>query len=198
MKEAFKNFMLILCVIVIICSSIFICGCFVYYFNFNLEKDVQIKEVEVVKEVKIEKSLNEYFDDYYISPLDGPVWITSPVGPRTLKITDDAFHRGDDLVSNNKNAKVKAAADGVVVEHWPAPNGYYKGHPIYGGYIIIKHNNSTYTVYAHMKQTKVRLGQTVKQGEIIGIIGNTGVVTGTHLHFEIIVAPHTFLNLENN
>lgn len=162
----------------------------------EVEKIVE-KEVEkiVEKEIIIEKTLKEYMSEYYQAPLDEPIWLSSSAGPRTLEVTNDAFHRGDDLVTSNKKAKIKAAADGIVVEHWPAPNGYFKGHPTYGGYIILKHDNGTYTAYAHMSNTFVKHGQTVSKGETIGIIGSTGISTGIHLHFEIIPVPNKFIDI---
>ena len=98
--------------------------------------------------------------------MNEPVWVSSPVGPRSLEITSETFHRGDDLVGISKNTEIKAAADGIVVEHWPAPDGYYKGHPIYGGYIVLKHDNGTYTVYAHMSHTNVHTGEKVVEKEV--------------------------------
>lgn len=163
------------------------------YVDRIIEKEVEVEKI-VEKEVIVYKSISEYMNDYYQCPVDDPVWVSSSAGPRTLDITNDAFHRGDDLVTYNKKAKIKAAADGIVVEHWSAPNGYYKGHPVYGGYIIIQHDNGTYTTYAHLSDTKIHQGQVVKKGEVIGIMGNTGVSTGPHLHFEIIPVPNKFLN----
>lgn len=153
----------------------------------------EVKYVE--KEVIVEKTIGEYFNDYYKSPMNEPVWVSSPVGPRSLEITFETFHRGDDLVGITKNTEIKAVADGIVVEHWPAPNGYYKGHPVYGGYIVLQHDNGTYTVYAHMSDTVVHTGEKVKQGQKIGVIGDTGLATGVHLHFEIILTPHNFVKI---
>lgn len=181
--QCYKNFY-ILSIIVLWLSTLFLTF---FICKFNLKPEI--------KYVEVEKTIDEYFNDYYKSPMNEPVWVSSPVGPRSLKITSETFHRGDDLVGISKNTEIKAAADGIVVEHWPAPDGYYKGHPIYGGYIILKHNNGTYTVYAHMSRTFVRTGDKIKQGRKIGIIGDTGIATGTHLHFEIILTPHNFIKI---
>ena len=166
------------------CITILIC-------KHNLKPEV--KYVEVEKEVFVEKTIDEYFNSYYKSPMNEPVWVSSPVGPRCLEITSETFHKGDDLVGISKKTEIKAAADGIVVEHWPPPDGYYKGHPIYGGYIVLQHDNGTYTVYAHMSHTNVHTGDKVKQGQKIGVIGDTGIATGVHLHFEIILTPHNFI-----
>jgi murein DD-endopeptidase MepM/ murein hydrolase activator NlpD len=194
-EQCAKNFY-IFCILSIVlwistlCLTIFIC-------KRNLKPETKYVEVEkiVKKEVIVEKTIDEYFNDYYKSPMNEPVWVSSPVGPRSLEITSETFHRGDDFVGISKNTEIKAAADGIVVEHWPAPNGYYKGHPIYGGYIVIQHDNGTYTVYAHMSDTIVHTGEKVKQGQKIGVIGDTGLATGVHLHFEIVLTPHNFIKI---
>lgn len=71
---------------------------------------------------------------------------------------------------------VRTVGDGVV-EFAGAQNGY-------GNVIIIKHNSHNETVYAHLSQINVRVGQTVSQGDHIGAVGMTGWATGPHLHFE--------------
>ena len=58
----------------------------------------------------------------------------------------------------------------------------------YGKYIRIRHKNNFKTAYAHLKSyaRNIRPGKTVKQGQIIGYIGSTGVSTGPHLHYEVL------------
>jgi murein DD-endopeptidase MepM/ murein hydrolase activator NlpD len=126
-------------------------------------------------------------DDYWIS--SGSGYRNDPMGGKE----ESQLHRGLDLVGPHR-APVKAAADGVVAEHWPAPNGYFKGHPIYGGLVVIDHLDGTLTLYGHLSTTYVRGGDPVKAGEIIGRQGNTGVSTGEHLHFEVIVNPLMYLS----
>ncbi|WP_028975200.1 M23 family metallopeptidase [Spirochaeta cellobiosiphila] len=103
------------------------------------------------------------------------------------------LHRGIDIVGP-PNAPIKAVLPGVVVEHWPAPNGYFKGHPTYGGMVVIDHGNGHLSLYAHMKKTFVKEGQKVDAGEVIGIQGATGMATGDHLHFEYLTDPLQFLS----
>src|SRR5690625_164306 len=90
-------------------------------------------------------------------------------------------HHGIDIGSNNKDAPIYAAASGVVT------NAYYSS--TYGNVVFITHviNGQRYeTVYAHLKYTPlVSTHQTVKQGQQIGVMGNTGASRGAHLHFEI-------------
>jgi murein DD-endopeptidase MepM/ murein hydrolase activator NlpD len=85
---------------------------------------------------------------------------------------------------------VKATADGTVVfEGW--------GHPwagsIAGLYILVKHRKA-YSGYAHLSRTLVDRGQKVKGGQVIGYTGNSGKVTGPHLHFETLPLHPDFNN----
>ncbi|MGC9326357.1 MAG: M23 family metallopeptidase, partial [Candidatus Hinthialibacter sp.] len=87
------------------------------------------------------------------------------------------FHRGIDLKAD-RNTPVRAVMDGVVVEAgWQGALGRC---------IKIKHSGGFETVYAHNNSIKVRKGERIKQGQVIGLSGNTGRSTGPHLHFEVI------------
>jgi murein DD-endopeptidase MepM/ murein hydrolase activator NlpD len=77
------------------------------------------------------------------------------------------------------NSKVGASASGKVIA---AKTGWSGG---YGNMIIIQHPNGAQTLYAHLNKILVSPGQTVAQGEAIGLSGSTGRSTGPHLHFEI-------------
>ena len=82
-----------------------------------------------------------------------------------------------------KGTPIHAMADGVVIV--AKPSGWNGG---YGGLTIISHPNGSQTLYAHQSRVDVVVGQHVSQGEVIGGVGNTGLVhgrTGLHLHFEI-------------
>ena len=88
------------------------------------------------------------------------------------------FHTGIDLGVKTK-AKVFAAADGTIeLAQW---NGGY------GLCIKIKHNGGIETLYAHLEQMLVKKGDSVKQGDVIGLAGATGVATDTQVHFEVLL-----------
>ena len=94
----------------------------------------------------------------------------------------DYAHRGDDLTADT-GTPVYAAQDGVVT--------YAEFHSSYGNCVILDHGvgldgNRWATLYAHMDDYAVAIGQTVKAGELIGHVGTTGYSTGPHLHFELL------------
>jgi len=116
--------------------------------------------------------------------------ISSNFGLRVLNKQVN-IHKGIDLIAK-KGTKIRAAASGVVTILYPPPNGYYKGHPEYGGLIIIDHGGGACTFYAHLSETYIIENQLVTQGQNIGVIGDTGIAYGIHLHFEIILDPKLF------
>lgn len=98
-------------------------------------------------------------------------YISSDMGSRW-----GSFHRGIDI-ARPSNYDIKASDNGVVTfTGWDGT---------YGNKIVVDHNNGYETVYAHLSEIKVEVGQVVPQGSIIGIMGSTGRSTGTHLHFEV-------------
>ncbi len=76
-----------------------------------------------------------------------------------------------------------AAADGIVV------TSTWGGSDSYGYYVKIKHYNGYYTLYAHASSLVAKVGQEVKQGDLIMYSGNTGNSTGPHLHYEVRKSP---------
>lgn len=104
-----------------------------------------------------------------------------PVDYQYISRYMDYAHRGDDLTADT-GTPVYAAQDGVVT--------YAEFHSSYGNCVILDHGvgldgNRWATLYAHMDDYAVAIGQTVKAGELIGHVGTTGYSTGPHLHFEI-------------
>lgn len=79
---------------------------------------------------------------------------------------------------------VYAAEDGVAAAVDNNDRNYYRRYQ-YGKYIFIKHNNNMSTLYAHLSKQTIRVGDSVKRGDLIGYSGNTGYSTGPHLHFGV-------------
>ena len=97
-------------------------------------------------------------------------------------------HQGIDIVkSKGQLDYITSHSDGVVVYSSDGCNKTDKTGGSYGNHVIIKHKNGYYTLYAHMsyKTVKVRSGQNVKKGQILGFMGNTGHSFGGPLHFEV-------------
>ncbi|WP_099290845.1 M23 family metallopeptidase [Butyricimonas sp. Marseille-P3923] len=86
------------------------------------------------------------------------------------------FHAGMDF-TGAIGTPIYATGNGLVVE-----SQFDKG---YGRHVIIDHGFSYQTMYAHMEKIVVKKGQTVKRGDVIGYLGNTGLSTGPHLHYEV-------------
>lgn len=106
--------------------------------------------------------------------------ITSTIGPRW-----GDFHDGVDIGALKQGVegdKLNAVADGIVVISKVNGGGVTKG---YGYYIAIQHDGFC-TLYGHMQGLALKVGQTVKAGQIIGHMGNTGTSTAAHLHFRLI------------
>lgn len=108
--------------------------------------------------------------------------ITSKFGPRNYQ--GYAFHSGTDFgpdKSSNEPEYIYAVNDGIVKVAKVDSSGLRGG---YGKYVVIEHDGFC-TLNSHLDSYNVSVGQKVKAGDIIGIMGNTGDSTGKHLHFEI-------------
>lgn len=115
------------------------------------------------------------YSGYYVNPLPGGIKTQSLHGYNAVDI------------GAPRGTPVRAAAGGpVIVSREGGWNGGY------GNYVVIKHDNGTQTLYAHMTSTIVGVGQVVVQGQIIGYVGTTGRATGPHLHFEVRGAKNPF------
>ena len=102
-------------------------------------------------------------------------------------VTDPKGHTGIDLWQPI-GTPIYAAESGDVLVAGIINNAY--GNSQYGKCILIDHKNGYYTFYAHLDSILVRVGQSVLVGTQIGTVGQTGNVTGPHLHFEIRTNPN--------
>ena len=112
---------------------------------------------------------------------EGPVSLAWPAeGPLTSVWGEGRNHPGVDL-DGETGDPITAAGPGVVTVAGPPPAGY-------GGYgliVIIDHGQGVSTLYAHLSSVAVTAGQTVAPGDLVGAVGTTGIVTGSHIHFEV-------------
>lgn len=117
-------------------------------------------------------SQSSSYSGYYTNPLPG--------GRRTQGIHGT---NGVDLAAPVGTPIVAAAGGDVII----ALEGGWNGG--YGTYVVVKHDNGTQSLYAHMSSVAAGKGQRVNAGQVIGYVGNTGRSTGAHLHFEIRGGP---------
>lgn len=114
----------------------------------------------------------------------------------------DTVHTGVDIPAP-KGTPVIAAGSGKVI--WAGYGVYRGGHDTtdpYGLAVTIQHdfgyqNQTLYSIYGHLDQTDVTAGQYVETGTVLGLVGETGSVTGPHLHFELRVGENSFFNTRN-
>jgi murein DD-endopeptidase MepM/ murein hydrolase activator NlpD len=107
--------------------------------------------------------------------------LTSPFGFRWGR-----FHKGLDIAAP-VGSQVLACADGKIVF-----TGSQKRFRRYGNTVLIEHGNGAYTYYAHLSKILVKQGQSIKKGQKIALVGNTGRSTGPHLHLEVRVANQMY------
>jgi murein DD-endopeptidase MepM/ murein hydrolase activator NlpD len=160
--------------------------------------DKQGVEFEVVGEEKqpapklvVKEKKNEDFFDFstMLVPITHPAPIASKYG-----IRDHRLHRGVD-VAVIKDEPVLAAFPGVVTMA-----KYNKGG--YGHYVVVDHENGLQTLYGHLSERLVKIGDRVYPGDIVGLAGNSGRSSGAHLHFEIHygeinIDPETIVDFPN-
>ncbi|HEX3035361.1 MAG TPA: M23 family metallopeptidase [Thermodesulfobacteriota bacterium] len=142
----------------------------------------------------IEKDLDELFSIMESFPLGTPLLgkINSGFGYRKDPFNSrSAFHSGVDIDAN-QGQRITATAEGMV-----EVAGWYGS---YGNTIIIRHKYGYQTLFGHLSKIKVKKGEKVKVGDVIGYVGSTGRSTGPHLHYEMMkngkkISPKNYLSL---
>lgn len=114
----------------------------------------------------------------YIWPESVSKKVSSPFGSRSSPGgIGSTNHKGVDICGVGYSTQILAAKAGTVIISEYSSS--------YGNYVVINHGGGNTTLYAHMSSRKVRVGDAVSQGQVIGITGSTGHSTGPHLHFGI-------------
>lgn len=149
-------------------------------FLASLEELVKTLEDREPKLAVVEGTLMNRKLHAEVFPTGRPVskgWISSVFGWRNDPMTGKrAFHEGIDF-AGRANSEVVAVAAGVVV--W---SGSRWG---YGNAVEVNHGNGYSTLYAHNKKNLVKVGETVKKGQVLALLGSTGRSNGPHVHFEV-------------
>jgi murein DD-endopeptidase MepM/ murein hydrolase activator NlpD len=162
--------------------------------------DISVVRTQAAQEAAIQAAVANAATPTPPSPPKGRVGFHAPVGgvvtqafgPTTLALEPPVtyngvfsqhFHTGLDIAAP-LDTPVGAAANGVVV--LAASSRDATGNLVgYGNYVVIKHADGYETVYAHLDQILATVGEQVRQGQVIGLLGSTGWSTGPHVHFEI-------------
>jgi murein DD-endopeptidase MepM/ murein hydrolase activator NlpD len=134
----------------------------------------------------LEQNLNtlvKFFEDKAnILATTPSIWPTRGYLSSAFKWRDDpftgiwTFHAGLDVATPAGNPVV-ATADGTVISRTKDKTG--------GNTIKINHGRGTVTVYCHLSKFEVKVGQKVKRGQVIGLVGSTGKAVGPHVHYEV-------------
>ncbi len=154
----------------IIYASMYVNGEEINLYNFNYKND---EEYYDIKGKSITKSLMK-------TPING-ARLSSSFGMRKHPILGyNKMHRGTDFAAPTGTPILASGSGTVTRARWCGGGG---------NCVKIKHNSTYETVYAHMKAFAkgVKEGRKVKQGQVIGYVGSTGLSTGPHLHYEVIV-----------
>ena len=161
----------------------------------QLTGQVVVNNTEAVNNYSdVSKLSNKASSDYWAWPTDKNYVITSYFGYRW-----GSMHNAIDISGPGYGSNIYAANNGVVTTvRGGCVAGYTSCNGSGGNYIVINHNsNNYYTVYMHLKDIKVKVGDVVSRGQVIGTMGNTGNVVpvptasspynGTHLHFALYI-----------
>lgn len=134
------------------------------------------QQLEILEGLMVDRKIQS---DVFIAgrPLDSG-WIASRFGQRPDPFTGRlTFHAGLDFTTGKSGAEIHTVASGVVT--WSGPRSGY------GLMVEVNHGNGYTTRYAHAEKLFVEVGDIVKKGENIALVGSTGRSTGPHVHFEV-------------
>jgi murein DD-endopeptidase MepM/ murein hydrolase activator NlpD len=144
--------------------------------ELSVEMDDRGQKLSVLDALLMDRSLHDR-----VMPSGSPVkngWVSSGYGKRTDPFTGKKeLHKGVDL-AGKEGSRVLSMGDGIVT--WA---GERTG---YGNLVEVTHGNGYVTRYGHNKKLLVAVGDTVKKGQQIAVLGSTGRSTGPHVHFEVV------------
>jgi murein DD-endopeptidase MepM/ murein hydrolase activator NlpD len=144
----------------------------------TMDPAVTKPEDEQVRAVITKPSPNRYWDGLFAVPGYDPTWITSTFGNRRSYNGGPYiyFHTGVDY-GGGTGLEIKSPAPGVVVFAAPLT--------VRGNATIIDHGWGVFSGFWHQSEFRVQTGQRVETGQVIGLVGGTGRITGPHLHWEV-------------
>ncbi len=145
----------------------------------RLEREIALRaeSLQVVTEY-LTKQKDRLIATPAVWPTEGHV--TSPFGPRTSPFTGQPQHHTGVDIAAPPGTPIRAPADGIVTFAGTLPG--------YGHALVLTHGFGFKTFYGHNQRNQVSKGQTVKRGQVIALVGNTGYSTGAHLHYEVLLS----------
>lgn len=143
----------------------------------SMDADIRAKEKELEALLAVQGQGTIVSEAGFMWPLSGYTTLSSLYGARPNPFTGAPDnHTGIDVPAPS-GTPILSAKSGIVLTseyHWS-----------YGNYVVVSHGNGQTTLYAHMVQRGVSVGDSVVQGGVLGYVGTTGSSTGNHLHFEV-------------
>lgn len=136
-------------------------------------RDIEFEQ-KLVRAAQETQSSTPYWKQGFIMPVEGRI-SGNFGGQRIMNGVKKNPHAGMDIAAK-EGTPVKASAGGIVT--LAQPDLFYSGNVV-----ILDHGYGLHTIYAHLQEIKVNRGDEVKQGDIIGLVGQTGRATGPHLHW---------------
>ncbi len=148
----------------------------------KLEKDIDAQIAEASRLNSVIKNLSskgKYAGGSMVWPCPGNYDITSPYGMRKHPILRKyKMHTGIDIGADRGDSIVAANSGTVIMSQYDRSGGY-------GNMVVIDHGGGITTLYGHASKLLVKVGQKVKAGQKVALVGSTGLSTGNHLHFEV-------------
>ncbi len=143
----------------------------------SMDAEIKAKEKELEALLAVQGQGAIVSEAGFMWPLSGYTTLSSLFGSRANPFTGAADNHSGIDVPAPSGTPILSAKSGIVLTsdyHWS-----------YGNYVVVSHGNSQTTLYAHMVQRAVSVGDSVSQGQVLGYVGTTGTSTGNHLHFEV-------------
>jgi len=158
-----------------------------------VDSKIRAREADIIARAYAKgDKFEDFTDGNFVNPLDS-IFITDPFGFREYS-NAKLLHRGVDLRAPGGTNVLAINSGRVVLARTKFS--------LEGSFVIIDHGSDVFSVYMHLSRIKVKEGQTVKKGEIIGLSGSTGNSTGPHLHLAVkvsgtVVDPLSFIEMIN-
>ena len=151
--------------------------------NQQLSKIVLARETVKQKRIELDYLWPIHIEDW----IPGPSKLTSPFGERDDSEAgglSDGYHEGDDMWGVNHSKETWLARIVAVTDGWVE---HFLNDPIKGEWYLLHHDDGNESEYHHVSKGYVLDGERVIKGQVIARMGNSGISTGPHLHFQLMI-----------